>query len=507
MPMRHSFTGQQEYSLMVSQYFKIFTQRNTLILLLLGFASGLPLALTSGTLQAWMTVENVDLKTIGIFSLVGQAYVFKFLWSPMMDRYTPSFFGRRRGWLILTQLLLVAAIFAMGYMDPSKELFWLAALAVLIAFASASQDIVFDAYKTDLLPAAERGSGAAVSVLGYRLAMLVSGGLALWIADRYLGWQHMYWLMAGLMLIGVVATIMAPEPDVSEPAPRTIEIAVVAPLKDFFGRNNAWLILLLIVMYKMGDAFAGSLSTTFLIRGVGFDAGEVGLVNKTLGLLATIIGALYGGMLMQRLSLFRALMIFGILQGVSNAGYWILAVTDKHLYSMGTAIFFENLCGGMGTAAFVALLMTLCNRSFSATQFALLSALSAVGRVYVGPIAGWFVEAHGWSLFYLFSIVAAIPGLLLLAVCRQTLEYTQLTDQFLPRTAFPAGYKLALRMLLAGCLLLVAWLITLICNGLGWTVLMTLPQRLLQAGALICLTGIALGSLLDFLALRHQRSD
>lgn len=491
---------------MVSQYFKIFTQRNTLILLLLGFASGLPLALTSGTLQAWMTVENVDLKTIGIFSLVGQAYVFKFLWSPMMDRYTPSFFGRRRGWLILTQLLLVASIFAMGYMDPSKELFWLAALAVLIAFASASQDIVFDAYKTDLLPAAERGSGAAVSVLGYRLAMLVSGGLALWIADRYLGWQHMYWLMAGLMLIGVVATIMAPEPDVSEPAPRTIEIAVVAPLKDFFGRNNAWLILLLIVMYKMGDAFAGSLSTTFLIRGVGFDAGEVGLVNKTLGLLATIIGALYGGMVMQRLSLFRALMIFGILQAVSNAGYWILAVTDKHLYSMGTAIFFENLCGGMGTAAFVALLMTLCNRSFSATQFALLSALSAVGRVYVGPIAGWFVEAHGWPLFYLFSIVAAVPGLLLLAVCRQTLEYTQQNDRFLPRTAFSRSYKLALRMLLAGSILLAAWLITLIGNGLGWTSLTMLPPRLLEAGALICLAGISLGSLLDFLALRRQKA-
>ncbi|MES4614139.1 muropeptide MFS transporter AmpG [Ewingella sp. AOP8-B2-18] len=490
---------------MVSQYFKIFTQRNTLILLLLGFASGLPLALTSGTLQAWMTVENVDLKTIGIFSLVGQAYVFKFLWSPMMDRYTPSFFGRRRGWLILTQLLLVASIFAMGYLDPAKELFWLAALAVLIAFASASQDIVFDAYKTDLLPAAERGSGAAVSVLGYRLAMLVSGGLALWIADRYLGWQHMYWLMAGLMLIGVVATIMAPEPDVSEPAPRTIEIAVVAPLKDFFSRNNAWLILLLIVMYKMGDAFAGSLSTTFLIRGVGFDAGEVGLVNKTLGLLATIIGALYGGMVMQRLSLFRALMIFGILQAVSNAGYWILAVTDKHIYSMGAAIFFENLCGGMGTAAFVALLMTLCNKSFSATQFALLSALSAVGRVYVGPIAGWFVEAHGWPLFYLFSIAAAVPGLLLLAICRQTLEHTQNTDEFLPRTLFASHYRLALRILMVGCLLLAAWLVLLITNSLEWTTFTSLPQKLIEAGAVICLFGIALGSILDFVALRRLR--
>jgi PAT family beta-lactamase induction signal transducer AmpG len=489
---------------MLKQYFTIFTQRNTAILLLLGFASGLPLALTSGTLQAWMTVENLDLKTIGIFSLVGQAYVFKFLWSPMMDRYTPSFFGRRRGWLIITQLLLVLAIFAMGYMDPKSSLFWLAALAVLIAFASASQDIVFDAYKTDLLSAEERGNGAAVSVLGYRLAMLVSGGLALWLADRYLGWQHTYWLMAVLMLIGVAATLFAPEPDIHQPAPATLEMAVVAPLKDFFGRNNAWLILLLIVMYKLGDAFAGSLSTTFLIRGVGFDAGEVGLVNKTLGLLATIFGALLGGVLMQRLSLFRALMLFGILQGASNAGYWILAVTDKHLYSMGTAIFFENLCGGMGTAAFVALLMALCNKSFSATQFALLSALSAVGRVYVGPIAGWFVEANGWSAFYLFSIVAAVPGLLLLAMCRQTLEYTQRTDSFLPRVHFAGSYRWALRLLLTGSLLLALWVVMLITDGLDWTHLATLAGKTVQLGALLCLLGIVLGSVLDFLALRRQ---
>lgn len=490
---------------MLKQYFSIFTQRNTAILLLLGFASGLPLALTSGTLQAWMTVENLDLKTIGIFSLVGQAYVFKFLWSPMMDRYTPSFFGRRRGWLLITQLLLVAAIFAMGYMDPTRDLFWLAWLAVLIAFASASQDIVFDAYKTDLLSAQERGNGAAVSVLGYRLAMLVSGGLALWLADRYLGWQHTYWLMAALMLIGVAATLFAPEPEVDSPAPKTLEMAVVAPLKDFFGRNNAWLILLLIVMYKLGDAFAGSLSTTFLIRGVGFDAGEVGLVNKTLGLLATIVGALLGGVLMQRLSLFRALLLFGILQGVSNAGYWILAVTDKHLYSMGTAIFFENLCGGMGTAAFVALLMALCNKSFSATQFALLSALSAVGRVYVGPIAGWFVEANGWPLFYLFSIVAAVPGLILLLLCRQTLEHTQQTETFLPRRHFAPAYKLALRLLSGGSLLIALWVIILITDGLDWTQLSQPASTLVQAGALLALFGIALGSVLDFLALRREQ--
>ncbi len=467
---------------------------------MLGFASGLPLALTSGTLQAWMTVENIDLKTIGFFSLVGQAYVFKFLWSPAMDRYTPPFLGRRRGWLIITQILLLIAIAAMGFLEPSTQLRWMAALAVIIAFCSASQDIVFDAWKTDVLPPVERGAGAAISVLGYRLAMLVSGGLALWLADRLLGWQATYWLMAALLIPCIIASILAPEPSDAIPTPKTLQQAVVEPLHDFFGRNNAWLILLLIVLYKLGDAFAMSLTTTFLIRGVGFDAGEVGVVNKSLGLFATIVGALYGGVLMQRLTLFRALLIFGILQGVSNAGYWLLSVTDKHMVTMASAVFFENLCGGMGTAAFVALLMTLCNKSFSATQFALLSALSAVGRVYVGPLAGWFVETHGWPTFYLFSVVAAVPGILLLMVCRKTLEYTQQTGNFMPRTLFAGTYRLALKMLLASGAILLLWLLVLILNSLQLTVL-PFQTFLLEAGILLAIGGIVAGAMLDFLAL------
>ncbi len=489
---------------MSNHYLRIFQQPKSAILLILGFASGLPLALTSGTLQAWMTVENIDLKTIGFFSLVGQAYVFKFLWSPVMDRYTPPFLGRRRGWLLTTQLLLLVAIAAMGFLEPVSQLRWMAALAVVIAFCSASQDIVFDAWKTDVLPAEERGAGAAISVLGYRLGMLVSGGLALWLADKWLGWQGMYWLMAALLIPCIIATLLAPEPSDVIPVPKSLEQAVVAPLRDFFGRNNAWLILLLIVLYKLGDAFAMSLTTTFLIRGVGFDAGEVGVVNKTLGLIATIVGALYGGVLMQRLTLFRALLIFGVLQGVSNAGYWWLSVTDKHLYSMAAAVFFENLCGGMGTAAFVALLMTLCNKSFSATQFALLSALSAVGRVYVGPIAGWFVEAHGWSTFYLFSVFAAIPGLLLLLVCKQTLEFTQQTDSFIPRTEYAPAYRLALRILAAGCALIAGWLVILLLNATGLTN-WAFGLQLLEWGALLAIGGIVYGGVLDYLALRKTR--
>ncbi|MDM2961912.1 muropeptide MFS transporter AmpG [Citrobacter sp. CK202] len=489
---------------MPNQYLRIFQQPRSAILLILGFASGLPLALTSGTLQAWMTVENIDLKTIGFFSLVGQAYVFKFLWSPVMDRYTPPFLGRRRGWLVTTQILLLLAIAAMGFLEPGTQLRWMAALAVIIAFCSASQDIVFDAWKTDVLPAEERGTGAAISVLGYRLGMLVSGGLALWLADRWLGWQGMYWLMAALLVPCIIATLLAPEPEDSIPVPKTLEQAVAAPLRDFFGRNNAWLILLLIVLYKLGDAFAMSLTTTFLIRGVGFDAGEVGVVNKTLGLLATIVGALYGGILMQRLSLFRALLIFGILQGVSNAGYWLLSVTNKHMFSMAAAVFFENLCGGMGTAAFVALLMTLCNKSFSATQFALLSALSAVGRVYVGPVAGWFVEAHGWPTFYLFSVAAAVPGLLLLLVCRQTLEHSWESESFIPRTEFRGAYGLALLTLMIGCGLLAVWLLLLTMNAVDYTRFSFLPE-LLEAGVMVAICGILFGGVLDYLALRKTR--
>ncbi|MFU9138366.1 muropeptide MFS transporter AmpG [Erwinia tasmaniensis] len=489
---------------MSSQYLQIFTQRNAALLLLLGFSSGLPLALTSGTLQAWMAVENVDIKTIGFFSLVGQAYVFKFLWSPLMDRYTPSFLGRRRGWLLLTQLLLILGIALMGFMQPSRDLTLLAALAVVVAFCSASQDIVFDAWKTDVLPPAERGSGAAISVLGYRLAMLVSGGLALWLADRFLGWQAIWWLMAAMMIPGVIATLLAKEPTDIIARPHTLEEAVVAPLRDFFNRNNAWLILSLIVLYKLGDAFAASLTTIFLIRGVGFDAGDVGLVNKTLGLLATIIGALYGGILMQRLSLFRALMLFGILQAVSNLAYWALSVTDKHLYSMAAAVFVENICGGMGTAAFVALLMTLCNKSFSATQFALLSALSAVGRVYVGPVAGWFVEAWGWPAFYAFSVVAGLPGLLLLAGCRKTLEHAQNGQTFLPRVRFRDGYRWALRGLIVGSAMLAVWLLLLALRSTGLADAGTLISALFNTGLAFALLGIVVGSLLDFIAMRKS---
>ncbi len=388
-------------------------------LLVLGFASGLPLALTSGTLQAWATVSNVSLQNIGFLTLIGTAYTLKFLWAPLVDRYAPPVLGRRRSWIFFTQILLAFATAGMGLLSPADSLGVLALLAVLVAFLSATQDIAFDAYSTDVLRQNERAAGAAVKVLGYRLAMIVSGGLALVLADQWLGWNSTYFLMGGFMGLCAIATLLAPEPEVVARAPRTLALAVVEPLLEFFKRPGALSILLLIVLYKLGDAFAGALSTTFLLRGAGFSVSEVGTVNKVFGLAATIVGALAGGSLMARFGLYRSLMMFGLLQAASNFGYWVLAVTPPHLYSMAFVVAIENLCGGLGTAAFVALLMALCKQEFSATQFALLSALSAVGRTYLaGPLTPPLVQSLGWPAFFTVTVLIAIPGLVLLWVRR-----------------------------------------------------------------------------------------
>lgn len=384
-------------------------------LLVLGFSSGLPLALTSGTLQAWATVSNVSLQDIGFLTLIGSAYTLKFLWAPFVDRYVPPLLGRRRGWIFVMQILLAVAIAAMGLFSPAGHLGTLSALAVAVAFLSATQDIAFDAYSTDVLRKPELAAGAAVKVLGYRIAMIVSGGLALILADKWLGWGHTYFLMGLFMVLCACITLLAPEPESPALAPRSLGLAVVEPLREFFSRRGAITVLLLIVLYKLGDAFAGALSTTFLLRGVGFSVSEVGTVNKVFGLAATIVGALLGGSIMARFGLYRSLMLFGILQAVSNFGYWLLAVTPPHLYSMALVVAVENLCGGLGTAAFVALLMALCRHEFSATQFALLSALSAVGRTYLaGPLTPPLVEHLGWPVFFMTTVFIGVPGLVLL---------------------------------------------------------------------------------------------
>lgn len=405
-----------------AELLSVFRSRKIFLLLLLGFSSGLPLALTGATLQAWLTVEGVRLQDIGWFALVGQPYVYKFLWAPLMDRYPLPFLGRRRGWLVATQLALLVAIAWMGTVSPKESPWLLAALALSVAFLSASQDIVFDAYRADVLEAPERGAGAAVSVLGYRIAMLVSGGLALILVDGWLSWAQAYWLLAALMLVGAAATWSALEPEVQGNAPATLAEAVREPLAEFFSRGGAVALLVLIVLYKLGDAFAGVLTTAFLLRGAGFSLTDVGWANKWLGVGATILGLLAGGALMARLRLYKSLFLFGVLQALTNLGFMALALVGKSYPLMIAVVAAENLCGGMGTAAFVALLMALCDRRFSATQYALLSALAALGRVYVGPAAGAMVEAMGWAGFFFASFLFALPGVALLWWMRARLD-------------------------------------------------------------------------------------
>jgi PAT family beta-lactamase induction signal transducer AmpG len=503
-----------------------------LVVTLLGFASGLPLALTGQAMQAWLSMEGLDVATIGFLSLVGLPYTFKFLWAPLMDRFELPLLGRRRGWLVATQLLLALGLMAMAATSPSGATRSFALLAVAVAFVSASQDVVIDAYRTDLLPATERGLGSSLNVLGYRLAMIVSGGIALIWTDPSQGggwtWPQVYRFMAGLMvatavlsatvlprlrhaaaptsvarndLIGFVAVVaavgigflvtdrafgplarllLAPLFAGSEVSAAlqakwadllalllgmafTLPLAAYAArrarfetllsgLSSYFAQPGAMAFLAFIVLYKLGDAFAGSLMTPFLLRSMAFSPAEVGVVNKVIGLWLTIGGALLGGALMLKLGLWRSLLLFGTLQMASNLGFWWLAVSGKGLmpglvippFDWGfvqlahatpvdggllMVIAFENLSGGMGTAAFVAFLMGLCNQRFTATQYALLSAFASVGRVWVGPLAGVLAESVGWPVFFLVSTAAALPALWLLWVLRRPVQALEVTPR------------------------------------------------------------------------------
>lgn len=397
--------------------------RRLAVMLPLGFASGLPLALTAGTLQAWLTVEGVDLKTIGIFTLVGLPYTLKFLWAPFMDRIVPPWLGRRRGWMLLTQLCVAFGLVLMAMTSPRTHPERLAAYALLVAFLSASLDIVFDAYRTDTLQPHERGLGAAVWVNGYRIALLVAGAGALWLADA-IGWPTAYLTMAAVMLAGVAVILASPEPTRLADPPKSLGEAVGAPLREFFSRPQALGFLAVIVLYKLGDAFASSLQTAFLIGGLGFSATEVGAV-KGLGIFATLFGALLGGVMMTRASLVPSLLLFGLLQAVSNLGFAVLAAAGKSTAILTAAVVIENVTGGMGTAAFVALVMSLCDPRYTATQFALLSSLEALGRVFAGRPSAGLVDMMGWAQFFVVTLVVALPGLLAVWWLRHHIEQEQ----------------------------------------------------------------------------------
>ncbi|MGQ0560322.1 MAG: AmpG family muropeptide MFS transporter [Gemmatimonadota bacterium] len=386
-------------------------------LLFLGFSSGLPFFLSGKTLQAWMTQEGLDLATIGAMSLVALPYSLKFIWAPLLDRYIPPLFGRRRGWILITQIALLLAVIWMSFRDPQTGFQLLAINAILIAFFSATQDVAIDAYRTDVLDDHEMGAGAAVWVLGYRIALLVTGGLAFVLAD-FIAWSTVYLLMGLLILPAMIATWRAPEPVLHGRPPQTLVDAVKLPFLDFFrraGASKAFLVLLFIVLYKLSDYMAQNMATPFLLR-IGFTTTEVGAISGGIGLGATIVGALAGGAVVARIGINRSLWVFGALQAGSNLMYYFLSLIGKHTGFLIATMLVENFATGLVTAGFVAFLMSMCSVQFSATQYALLSSLMSASRDILVAPAGRIAEMTGWPSFFLITLAAGIPGLLLLPV-------------------------------------------------------------------------------------------
>jgi PAT family beta-lactamase induction signal transducer AmpG len=394
-------------------------------ILLLSFASGLPFNLTGFTLQAWLASAGLDIKTIGLFGLAGLPYIVKFLWAPLLDRYLPPLLGRRRGWILVYQACLAIAIGVMGFCSPTKEPYVLGAVALLVAFLSASQDIVFDAYRVDVIPPSERALAAAATTFGYRSAAMLAGAvlvlMAAWLGPRVgaaAGWRLAFLMVAFLMAATILATLWAPEPEVPGRPPPTLTDAVLLPLRELLSQKGAAAFLFLVLLYKVGDAFALSLYSAFMIKGVGFSLTELSIAGKVNMTVSTMIGVGLGGIIYIRWGMFRSLLIFGIGQAFTNLLYLWLALAGKKIWLLVLTTSLDTGIGGMGQAAFVAFLVSQCSPNYSATQYALLSAMASVPRVVMGAIAGQVVAAVGWANFFVVTFLSAIPGLILLVIFR-----------------------------------------------------------------------------------------
>ena len=384
-----------------------------LIALLMGFAAGLPLLLTGSVLQAWLKEGGIKLTDIGLFALVGLPYTLKFLWAPLFDRYALPRVGRRRGWLIVTQLALAGALAALSLAQPTpNHILWIAVASLIVAFFSASQDIVIDAYRRESLSDDELGLGSALYVNGYRIGMLLAGGGGLILAD-HTSFAFMYQFMAACMAACVIVTWLAPEPPLLKGTPGTLYEAFVLPLRDYIERDGAWLALAFILLYKIGDTMASSMTTPFYLE-MGYSKTEIGTVVKLFGFWATIAGGTIGGIIILRIGLARALWWFGAGQLLSTLGFLLLAYAGHNTIALAAVIAFENFTGGMGTTAFVAFMAALTNRRFTATQYALLSSLMGVPRVLLSAPTGWLALTLGWPGFFALCTLLAIPGLLMI---------------------------------------------------------------------------------------------
>lgn len=390
---------------------KVFSAR-MFSMLLIGYSAGLPLLLIGSTLQAWMTDEGVDLTSIGLVSLLGLPYVFKPLWAPLLDRYRMPFLSRRKGWMLVFQILLVVCIFGLSMTNPKSDINMVCVFAFLIAFFSASQDIVLDAYRREIMPDEELGLASSLYVTGYRLAMLVSGALALYLADT-IPWKNVYMWLAAFMAPSILFTFFSPKEDHHIAIPSDLKAAIVGPLKDFFTKRGAWIMLLFILLYKVGDSMASNMTTPFILS-IGYSKTDIAGVAKTFGMIATILGGIIGGTMMLKMNMKRALIFFGILQAVSTLGFSVLPNLPIAFGSLALVIAFENLASGMGTAAYAAYMASLTNKQFTATQYALLTALMGIPRVILASPTGLMAEKLGWELFFVVCTIVAVPGLLLL---------------------------------------------------------------------------------------------
>lgn len=397
---------------METVFFRQMFSPRMLVSFLMGFACGAPLLLTSSVLQAWMTEQGVDLSVIGLYSLVGLPYTLKFLWAPVFDRYTLPFLGRRRGWMLVTQLTLILALVALGLTNPAQTPWLVAVAACVVTFFSASQDIVIDAYRREDLSDNQLGLGSSLYVNGYRLGMLLAGSGGLILAD-HVSFAQVYLLMAGSLLVGVVTTLLCREPPMTKGSPRTFRDAIIHPFVDYFSRDRALLLLLFILLYKLGDQMASTLTTPFYLS-LGFSKTEIGAVAKLFGFWSAIAGGLVGGAILLRIGIIRSLWIFGVLQAAAILSFSVLALMGHSLVGLAVAIMLEQLTSGMGTSAYVAYMASLTNKRFTATQYALLSSCMGIPRVIIAAPAGWLAEFLGWPLFFVGCALVAVPGLLLL---------------------------------------------------------------------------------------------
>ena len=393
---------------------RLYGDRRMLAILAMGFSSGLPLALTGATLSIWLKEDAISLTAIGLFAQVGLSYNLKFLWAPIIDRVPlpglTRLLGRRRSWALFIQILLAAAILAMGQTDPRIDPWPVALIAVVVAFFSASQDIVIDAYRVELLTDREQGGGAAVTQIGYRLGMLVSGAGALYLAS-YLGWRAAYTVMACCVTVGMASVLLTREPEHPRDMRRNwFRAAIVEPFAEFAQRRDWVAILAFVVLYKTGDAVAGWMAGPFYIA-MGFDKIEIANVSKIFGLIASMAGVVLGGGLVYRAGVMRALMIGGVLQMLSNLAYIAQFYAGHDVAMLAATIAVENVTGGIGSAAFVAYLSRLCNPAFTATQYALLSALAATSRTFLASSGGWLAERFGWAPFFVIATLFCLPGL------------------------------------------------------------------------------------------------